>query len=116
MSESKSSNAVGNLRNRIDKNLKLSIPKPNCSIIKNQPSTAPCGAPKKTPFSDLPVYQLMKNWDLGGDAMNNDDDYFVSTPGSATSSSLKRKSTRNSGRIWHKTILLLSDPHQNIRR
>lgn len=94
MSESKSkmSAPVGNLKNRIDNNLKLSIPNTNANNLMNgarvQPSTAPiCGI--KNQFSDLPMMKnLMKNWDQdSGITSLGDDDYFVTTPGSIISTS-----------------------------
>ena len=97
MSESKSemstplTTPVGNLRNRIDNNLKLSIPKSNTCLghPRNQPSTAPAMTGMKNQFCDLK--NLMKNWEHH--EMDEADDYFVSTPGSIinTPSSLKRK-------------------------
>lgn len=98
MSESKSemSAPVGNLKNRIDNNLKLSIPNTNVNIngVRNQPSTAPAVTGMKNQFSDLPMMKsLMKNWDQdSGINSIGDDDYFVTTPGSIIStSSLSRK-------------------------
>jgi hypothetical protein len=89
MSESK-----GNLRNRIDNNLKLSIPDVNLSgytAKAGNPSTAPALSVKKDQFDDLPsMKNLMKKWDEDGH-----EDYFVSTPSSIMSdTSLKRKRTR----------------------
>lgn len=98
MSESKSemSAPVGNLKNRIDNNLKLSIPKSNVNFngVKNHPSTAPATSGRKNQFSDLPMMKnLMKNWDCEQEISEIDeDDYFVTTPGSIMSaSSLNRK-------------------------
>lgn len=100
MSESKSemsaSAPVGNLKNRIDNNLKLSIPKSNVNFngVKTQPSTAPATSGRKNQFSDLPMMKnLMKNWDCEQDMSEiGEDDYFVTTPGSIMStSSLNRK-------------------------
>jgi hypothetical protein len=91
MSESKSEMPavpVGNLRNRVDNNLKLSIPKTNLSFnsIKNHPSTAPAVSGLEE------LKNLMKNWDHDMSEMG-EDDYFVTTPGSiiGTPSSMKRK-------------------------
>lgn len=91
MSESKSETTatmpVGNLRSRIDNNLKLSIPKTNLSLngMKCHPSTAPAVSGLKE------LKNLMKNWDHDMSEMG-ENDYFVTTPGSiGTPSSLKRK-------------------------
>lgn len=98
MSESKSemSAPVGNLKNRIDNNLKLSIPKANVNFngVKSHPSTAPATSGRKNQFGDLPMMKnLMKNWDCEQDISEiGEDDYFVTTPGSIMStSSLNRK-------------------------
>lgn len=84
---------VGNLRGRIENNLKLSIPKSNnttCGRIRSQPSTAPMMNDMNSQFSELP---MMKNLMKSFDQESNEDDYFVSTPGSimSTPSPLKRK-------------------------
>lgn len=104
MSESKSEMPppmpVGNLRNRIDNNLKLSIPKTdanfsNCTT-KNQPSTAPALSGRKNQFGDLPMMKnLMKNREHDSFDTMGHDDYFVNTPGSSIigTPSLKRKKT-----------------------
>jgi hypothetical protein len=90
MSESKSEMPavpVGNLKNRVDNNLKLSIPKTNLSFnsIKNHPSTAPAVSGLKE------LKNLMKSWDHDMSEMG-ENDYFVTTPGSiGTPSSMKRK-------------------------
>lgn len=102
MNESKSEmpQAVpaGNLKNRIDNNLKLSIPKSdmNFNSSKLHPSTAPTISGRKNQFGDLPMMKnLMKNWDH--DKMNDlmsAQDYFVTTPESmigTSSPSLKSK-------------------------
>lgn len=110
MSESKSEmSPAGNLRNRIDNNLKLSIPKTNLSLngMKNHPSTAPAMSGLKNQFGDLK--NLMKNWDQDMSEMN-ENDYFVSTPGSiiGTPSSLKRKNYSPLS-IAHRFILFLTE-------
>lgn len=92
MSESKSETTpavtAGNLRNRIDNNLKLSIPNTSLSFnnMRNHPSTAPAVSGLKE------LKNLMKNWDHDMSELG-EDDYFVTTPGSIveTPSSLKRK-------------------------
>jgi hypothetical protein len=89
MSESK-----GNLRNRIDNNLKLSIPEVGMSAFAaktNHPATAPAVSVKKDQFDDLSTMKnLMKKWDENGH-----EDYFVTTPSSIMSdTSLKRKQPR----------------------
>lgn len=109
MSESKSEMPVGNLKNRIDNNLKLSIPKTNLSLngMKNHPSTAPAMSGIKNQFGDLK--SLMKNWDHDMSEMG-EDDYFVSTPGSiiGTPTSLKRK-IYSSLSIAQRSILSLTE-------
>lgn len=74
----------GNLRNRIDNNLKLSIPDVNmntCSVNDILPSTAPALSMKKYQSDDLPsMKNLMKKWKKEGH-----DDGFVSTPSSIIS-------------------------------
>lgn len=104
MSESKSEMTapVGNLKNRIDNNLKLSIPKANVNFIgsKNHPSTAPASSGRKNQFGDLPLMKnfMKNNWDCDQDMSEiGEDDYFVTTPGSIMSaSSLNRKNNVNS--------------------
>ena len=108
MSESKSemSPPVGNLKNRIDNNLKLSIPKStvNFNGAKTHPSTAPATSGRKNQFSDLPIMKnLMKNWDCDQDISEiGEDDYFVTTPGSIISTaSLNRKNVSTSSLGLH---------------
>jgi hypothetical protein len=113
MSESKSemssSLPVGNLKNRIDNNLKLSIPRTNLSLngMKNHPSTAPALSGLKNQFGDLK--NLMKNWDQDMSEMG-EDDYFISTPGSiiGTPSTMKRKHSSPLS-IAQRSILSLTD-------
>lgn len=59
---------VGNLKNRVDSKLKLSIPETNFNSPR-QPSTAPGAINNlKYQFSDLPIMKnFMKNWDHGDD-------------------------------------------------
>jgi hypothetical protein len=88
MSESKSEmtpTSVGNLKNRIDNNLKLSIPKTGLSFnsIRNHPSTAPAVTGLKE------LKNLMKSWDHDMSELG-EDDYFVTTPGSIGTPSMKR--------------------------
>lgn len=60
---------VGNLKNRVDTKLKLSIPKTDFNSPRpRQPATAPGAINLKYQFSDLPIMKnLMKNWDHGDD-------------------------------------------------
>lgn len=100
---------AGNLKNRIDNNLKLSIPKTSLSLngMKNHPSTAPALSGMKTQFGDLKDF--MKSWDEDMSELN-ENDYFVSTPGSliSTPSSLKRKNSSPLS-IAQRSILSLAD-------
>lgn len=90
---------VGNLKNRIENNLKLSIPKPNLNFngLKNHPSTAPAISGRNNQFSDLTVVKnlnLMKPWEHENmNKMNmGHDEYFMTSPGSTIGTpSLKRK-------------------------
>lgn len=94
MSESKCAMPItakppaGSLKNRIDNNLKLSIPKQCADIsnVKNHPSTAPCGAARKSQFGDFA--NLMKNWN-----QNDPDEGFIATTPSSIigTPSLKRE-------------------------
>lgn len=90
MSESKSEMTpavpVGNLKNRIDNNLKLSIPKTGLSFnsIRNHPSTAPAVTGLKE------LKNFMKSWDHDMSELG-EDDYFVTTPGSIGTPTMKRK-------------------------
>lgn len=76
------------LKNRIDNNLKLSIPKPNINFnnIRNYPSTAPTTSDARSEkrshqLGDLTmVKNLIRNLD------NNNQDYFNTSPLSSSSS------------------------------
>lgn len=87
---------TGNLRNRIDNNLKLEIPKVNDNLVlsKPLPATAPARDGMKDQFGDIPLLKgLITNW--GGESMKefNTEDYFKKTPPS--SSGIKREKKRS---------------------
>lgn len=82
---------VGNLRNRIENNLKLSIPKSNETFIE-QPISHPATAPVNTGerFNQLSVKNIMQKWE------NRDSFYelrsnLVTAPSAISSSPLNRK-------------------------
>jgi hypothetical protein len=96
MSESKSEMlpAVGNLRNRIDNNLKLSIPKPNTNFSPNRHSSTAPVAQNELP-SHIPDMAIVKNIKRNLERHgSHDHGYFtpLSSPSSvAKISNLKRK-------------------------
>lgn len=85
---------VGNLKNRIDNNLKLEIPKINdkALVIDSHPATAPaCNT-----FGDHRLLKdLISNWNHENISEMHNDDYFKRSPSSASSSGLKRKKILN---------------------
>lgn len=114
MSESKSemSQPVGNLKNRIDNNLKLSIPKSNVSFVgqRSHPSTAPANSGRMNQFGDLPIMRnIMKNWDHN-DCLSGvgSEDCFVTTPSSTTSSTISTPSTKRKHQLPKEKAILLS--------
>lgn len=78
--------AAGNLKNRVDKNLKLSIPRQNASSsnAKAQPVTAPALNVGQNQFCDqfADVAKISTSWSPKSFDEIEDEDYFVSTPGS----------------------------------
>lgn len=83
MSESESpATSAGNLKNRVDKSLKLSIPR-QASNAKAPPVTAPALSVGKNQFSDQfdDIGKFSASWSPNKSFEDNDD-YFVSTPGS----------------------------------
>lgn len=94
MSESRNSElqSIG-LKNRIDNNLKLSIPKPNINFnVRNYPSTAPTGDTKRS--HQLGDLRMVKNLIRNLERVDDNQDYFSSSSSPATimsSSSVKRK-------------------------
>lgn len=82
MSESESpATSAGNLKNRVDKCLKLSIPSQASSIAKAPPATAPALSYGKNQFCDQfgDIGKISTSW---SPKSFDNDDYFVSTPGS----------------------------------
>lgn len=97
MSEVKNDKVMaGNLRNRVDVNLKLEIPKPDLSSVQNlHPATAPAGQFRKDQFGDQILKDLMTKWDHDTLSHLNHDDYFKKIPVTAASTGFKRKSCRH---------------------
>lgn len=91
MSESRNELQPIGLKNRIDNNLKLSIPKPNLSFnVRNYPSTAPTVDSKRS--HQLGDLRMVKNLIRNLERADDNQDYFPSSssPGMA-SSSMRRK-------------------------
>lgn len=87
MSETK---YVGNLKNRIDNNLKLEIPKINdkAPVTTAHPATAPAS----NTFGDHRLLKdLISNWNQENIGELHNDEYFKSLPSSASSSGFKRE-------------------------
>lgn len=83
---------VGNLKNRIDNNLKLEIPK----ITDKAPGTTthPATAPASNTFGDhRHLKDLISNWNHENIGELHNDEYFKSSPSSASSSGFKREKT-----------------------
>lgn len=84
---------VGNLRNRVDVNLKLEIPKPEALTGQIHAATAPANPTIKDQFGDQILKDLMNNWDHDNLNMSHDD-YFKKIPSSAASAGFKRENPK----------------------
>lgn len=94
------------LKNRIDNNLKLSIPKPNINFnIRNYPSTAPADQKRSHQLGDLTmVKNLIRNLN---ERVDDNQDYFSSS--SPLSSSSPAAAARSS-----ETLLFFANKFQNF--
>lgn len=91
MSETKN---VGNLKNRIDNNLKLEIPKINEKALVT--GSHPATAPASNNFGDHRLLKdLISNWNHENISELHNDDYFKRSPSSASSSGFKREKILN---------------------
>jgi hypothetical protein len=76
------------LKNRIDNNLKLSIPKPNSNFnIRNYPSTAPADHHQKRSHHQLGDLTMVKNLIRNLERVDDSQDYFSNTSPLSSSSS-----------------------------
>lgn len=91
---------VGKLKNRIDNNLKLEIPKINekAPVIGSHPATAPAS----NTFGDHRLLKdLISNWNHENIGELHNDDYFKRSPLSASSSGFKREKILNTSTTFN---------------
>lgn len=85
---------VGNLKNRIDNNLKLEIPKINEKTLAT--ASHPATAPASNTFGDHRLLKdLISNWNHENISELHKDDYFKRSPSSVSSSGFKREKIFN---------------------
>lgn len=90
MSESRNDLHSIGLKNRIDNNLKLSIPKPNVNFnVRNYPSTAPTGDTRRS-HNQMGDLRMVKNL-IRSLERDDNKDYFSASSSPVMPSSIKRK-------------------------